>query len=80
MKIIPIAIKTEEGLISYLRLFKSIKKTIFQKNEQNELILKIRLKWYYLFPYSLFEINRINKQLQEHISLEFKVKIQSYWF
>ncbi len=72
-------IKDTSSLISCLSFFPYIKRVKFEKDNDGKIILRIRLPWYYLFPYSTFKLFEIEKKMKEQNSPGFNFEVKNYW-
>ena len=69
-------LKDVSSLIRALKFFPKIKKVNIEIHENRNFVLKIRLPWYYIFPYSYFIRRILEKKLSEHIEPGAKIKIK----
>lgn len=72
-------LKDVSSLIRILRFYPCVKKVKVEVHENRKFILKIKLPWYYIFPYSLIKIYLIQTKLNKHKEPGARVVIKHYW-
>ncbi len=63
------------GLICRIKKFNFIKTYSIEKGKNSNLILKVKMPWYYVFPYSLFKLYKLKKEINKSTPENFSVDV-----
>lgn len=66
------------GLINKIKKYNYVKTYSIEKGKNDNLLLKIKMPWYYVFPYSMFKLYKLKKEINKSTPENFKVDVSNF--